>query len=52
MKPILAALVVLLLASCAGSDMIEPVGIGSGRDDLKRSPCACMPVPQDYASWS
>ncbi len=29
----------------------DPVGIGTEPEELKRSPCACAEVPQDYGSW-
>jgi hypothetical protein len=48
---VVVAFCAALLAACS-SQSIDPVGIGSGRDDLKRSPCACLPVPQDYSAWS
>lgn len=43
---------VLLLSACGGRSALEPVGIGSGRDDLKRSPCACYELRQNYAGWA
>jgi hypothetical protein len=48
--------VVLLLTlpalGCAdGSLMSEPVGIGSDRDELKKSPCACFEIPQRDDQW-
>ena len=35
---------VAVLPGC--SDSLAPRGIGSAADDLKRSPCACLEVPQ------
>ena len=29
-------------------DMRPPAGIGPETSDLKRSPCACMELPQDF----
>jgi hypothetical protein len=46
MKKLIASLIILgTLASC--SNMEKPVGIGSGRDDMKKSPCACLDI-YDY----
>lgn len=40
-----------LLDACAG-DREQPAGIGSGRDELKRSPCACLELPlEDGGRW-
>lgn len=47
-------LVGLSLAGCstfASEDSPEPVSIGGDRNELKRSPCACNEVPQDYSGW-
>jgi hypothetical protein len=34
------------LAACAASKYQDaPTGIGSGPNDLKKSPCACMTLP-------
>ena len=47
MKRILAAgavLAVILLAGCGSSQAPEPVGIGSDRHELKRSPCGCFEI--------
>ena len=34
-----------------GSDEIPaPVGIGPGQDELRRSPCACIPIPLERPS--
>ncbi len=40
-KTIIICLLTILLQSCA-SVYEKPVGIGKGRDDLKKSPCACV----------
>lgn len=43
---ILLTMIGLLLTACSG-DGTKPHRIGDGRDDLKKSPCACGPlVPQ------
>ncbi len=51
-RPLAARLSLVLMAAAllggCGSDSAEPVGIGHGVDELKRSPCACMTVPQDF----
>lgn len=42
------------LAGCYGSYYEpEPVGIGTGSDELKLSPCACMEIelPKDLPEW-
>ncbi|MCF8482161.1 MAG: hypothetical protein K9H25_17190 [Rhodospirillum sp.] len=47
MKPtkLLLPLIVLLLTSaCAMTDVEMPENNGSGTDEMKLSPCACMPV--------
>ncbi len=40
------SLVTIVLAGCGRSDREVPRGIGEGRDDLKRSPCACLQIDQ------
>lgn len=39
-----------LLSGCGNvmgsSSANEPVGIGPGRDEYKKSPCACVTLPQ------
>jgi hypothetical protein len=52
LRYLLAVTVVLQLAACDGTRSLEPVGIGPGRDDLKRSPCACYELRQDYSRWT
>jgi hypothetical protein len=46
---------ILLLQGCdfvRGRETLpDPVGIGRDNDDLKRSPCACLEVPQNYNGW-
>lgn len=37
--------VTALLAGC-GSSSEQPVGVGRGTDDYKKSPCACVELPQ------
>jgi hypothetical protein len=48
---ILFTFILVALSACGSTSVPEPVGIGSGVDELKRSPCACMEVPQDYSGW-
>ncbi len=52
-KIIHLSLILLTLSGCNGvlgrSDkMPEPVGIGYEIDELKRSPCACLEIPQNW----
>lgn len=43
MKKLFVILIILgALSGC--SNMEKPVGIGSGRDDMKKSPCACLDI--------
>lgn len=50
-----ASLTLFALAAC-GTDAPKPVGVGSGVDDLRRSPCSkvstvakpCAPVQQHW----
>lgn len=54
-KLLLLTLVALGLSGCQGvlgrSDkMPEPVGIGFEVDELKRSPCACIEIPQNWSN--
>lgn len=42
---------VFSLAGCGNSNLLEPIGIGSDRDSLKRSPCACYELPQRGPYW-
>ncbi|HIJ63196.1 MAG TPA: hypothetical protein HPQ04_10940 [Rhodospirillaceae bacterium] len=39
-----AALAVALLTGCGSAQAPEPVGIGSERHELKRSPCGCFEI--------
>ncbi|MBU3655271.1 MAG: hypothetical protein FGM23_02785 [Alphaproteobacteria bacterium] len=39
------------LSACGTTEQPKPIGIGTGNDEYKRSPCACIEVPQDYNSW-
>jgi len=49
---ILAGLAVVgALSACGTTEQPKPIGIGTGNDEYKRSPCACIEVPQDYNSW-
>jgi len=44
----------LLVAGLSGCGSIftpEPIGIGTDRDSLKQSPCACDEIPQDFTAW-
>lgn len=43
-----ASILVTWLASCGNSNQLEPIGIGPDRDELKRSPCACVELQQMY----
>lgn len=54
---LLLTLLCLFTAGCSADDIFgsesvpEPVGIGRDRNDLKRSPCACNEIQQDYSNW-
>jgi hypothetical protein len=53
--PRISMILLPLLAALAGCGSIftpEPTGIGSDRDALKQSPCACGEIPQDYSPWT
>lgn len=48
-----AAALAAVLAACSTTDETEPVGIGHGTDEFKKSPCACYersqpPATPDY----
>ena len=46
--------VLFLLSGCYGSYYEpEPIGIGSGSDELKLSPCACLEIelPKTLPEW-
>jgi len=50
----LVVLGVIVLSGCYGSYYEpEPVGIGTGSDELKLSPCACMEIelPNNLPDW-
>ena len=50
----LVVLGVIVLSGCYGSYYEpEPVGSGTGSDELKLSPCACMEIelPKDLPEW-
>ena len=43
---ITAAILLAVLSGCAGGKTQDnPIGIGSGPNKLKKSPCACMRLP-------
>lgn len=45
----LAALVALAgCGSLGGGETDRPVGVGRNADELKRSPCACQEMQQDF----
>jgi hypothetical protein len=50
-----AIALVMLLNACStlygGIESPDPVGIGRDSEELKRSPCACSEVPQNYNAW-
>lgn len=47
-RPILAIVfLAAALAACGTSREQKPQGIGERPDELKRSPCACVEIPQD-----
>ena len=55
-KKIIVLFLLLLLSACGvfGSYYeAEPVGVGKGVDELKRSPCACMQIelPKTLPDW-
>ena len=56
---LLVTLVCAGLGACASArswgeteDMPLPAGIGPETPDLKRSPCACLEVPQDFGGFN
>jgi hypothetical protein len=56
---LLAALICVTASGCTNprtwgetDEMPLPAGIGFEPSDLKRSPCACMEVPQDFSDWA
>ena len=53
-RKLLILFVFFALSGCYGSYYEpEPVGIGTGSDELKLSPCACMEIelPKDLPEW-
>lgn len=44
-KMMIAHAFALLLAGCAAQE--QPVGIGRGTDDYKKSPCACAQIDEN-----
>jgi hypothetical protein len=49
-KPALALIALALTAGCAGTSQTTlPIGIGSGPNDLKRSPCNCGGIETEEA---
>ena len=51
---LLMLFVLFILSGCYGSYYEpEPVGIGTGSDELKLSPCACLEieVPKTLPDW-
>ncbi len=43
-KTLFLFLATVMLASCSSEWEPEPIGIGGDPSELKRSPCACMPL--------
>lgn len=41
----------IILSACGTLDTPQPVGIGRDVNEYKRSPCACLELPQDYSKW-
>jgi hypothetical protein len=48
----LVVLCLLLLSGCALSGEREIPANGSGTDEMKKSPCACLPVPFDGKGYT
>jgi hypothetical protein len=53
---VMGAMVILMTITACSSlygskESPDPVGIGKDPEELKRSPCACNEVQQDYNSW-
>jgi hypothetical protein len=40
------------LAACGSVFLPEPIGVGSDRDALKQSPCACDEILPDFSGWA
>jgi len=45
MRVIAVVIALAALAACSSTRAPDPVGIGEGINQLKRSPCACTPIP-------
>lgn len=41
----------LTLTACSSKQM-HPVGIGRDANKLKKSPCACIEIKQNYDEWT
>ncbi len=54
-RTISAMVILMTMTSCSSlygsKESPDPVGIGTDPEELKRSPCACAEVPQDYRPW-
>lgn len=50
-KLFLISMFALALSGCGSTTVPEPIGIGSDVDELKKSPCACIEIPQNYNEW-
>lgn len=46
LRTISVALALSALAACSSHMQPAPVGIGTGPNELKQSPCACTEIPQ------
>ena len=44
-KNLAAIALIVGLGACSTARTPDPVGIGSGNDELKGSPCACTEIP-------
>ena len=54
-RTISAMVILMTMTACSSlygsKESPDPVGIGTDPEELKRSPCACAEVPQEYRSW-
>jgi hypothetical protein len=54
-RTISAMVILMTMTACSSlygsKESPDPVGIGTDPEELKRSPCACAEVPQDYRPW-
>lgn len=50
-KLFLVSMFALVLTGCGSTTVPEPIGIGGDVDELKKSPCACIEIPQNYNEW-